>query len=462
MSYLYGDSSPSELQTNFIDFLRDALGYSVQVLEADQRIRDGEAQAVELQRAADAEVARLEALGATVSRAVDGAQLGEAESATARCAEGILRAAADRVRAEIDRVRESVSSEALKLQAAAARQREGCVGALATLLQKHDLPDMVVDMRLEQQGGARYQAWLHARNQFGLSATMQIDVPPTHLLAHVLRLDKLVKQLEVQAPEGGGWLRKEVKLRPQRLDKDYLTELTIGPSESLLKLRANPDGSGAGFDVVVRGEAPRVRLLRPGESEPFDLAEPDAAKIVELQQQLVAGCGELVHSRKGLTEAKLDDMLLKDHPQPRLVVERLLQTIAPTVKEIARRSLTPSELVLKRQLGDGRREEIFVSREELRQKLAPLNDEQRALFAPLGLNGVAAAAPQSAQPATVPLVKRKTPTPTDKPKEPAKDAAPADKPTLDLSGEQAVAVIDDLPTNPGDLLESKLKPAPAK
>ena len=41
MSYLYGDSTPSTLQINFIEFLRDALEFSVQVLTADARIREG-------------------------------------------------------------------------------------------------------------------------------------------------------------------------------------------------------------------------------------------------------------------------------------------------------------------------------------------------------------------------------------------------------------------------------------
>ena len=59
--------------------------------------------------------------------------------------------------------------------------------------------------------------------------------------------------------------------------------------------------------------------------------------------------------------------------------------MAPVVREIAKRSLAPTELVLKRQTGDGRREEIFVSRRDLQMKLRGLGPATRAVFAPLEL-----------------------------------------------------------------------------
>lgn len=45
----------------------------------------------------------------------------------------------------------------------------------------------------------------------------------------------------------------------------------------------------------------------------------------------------------------------------------------------------PGELALKRVLGETQREEIFVSKEELRKKLEPLPAALRGIFAPLQL-----------------------------------------------------------------------------
>jgi hypothetical protein len=60
--------------------------------------------------------------------------------------------------------------------------------------------------------------------------------------------------------------------------------------------------------------------------------------------------------------------------------------------EISRRSGAPGELVLRRDVGDGRREEMYVTKAELWQKLLVLPPERRVAFAALGLSEPAAPA----------------------------------------------------------------------
>ncbi|HEY2746262.1 MAG TPA: hypothetical protein VGL86_16620, partial [Polyangia bacterium] len=86
MTYLFGDSSPSNLDIDYIEFMREALDFSVQVLAAHERMVAGAARAVELKLQGDAEVQRIEGLGATLARAVEAFDIGAAESPTALCA----------------------------------------------------------------------------------------------------------------------------------------------------------------------------------------------------------------------------------------------------------------------------------------------------------------------------------------------------------------------------------------
>jgi hypothetical protein len=388
MTYLFGDSSPSDLQLDYIDLLRDALDFSAQILAADERMLDGTTRAADSRRIADAEVARLETLGATLARAVEGVDVGAPESATAQCAHSLLRSSADLVRAAIERVHAGVAADAARIEDEARRDRERCVEALAAFLKRHDLPSTTSELRLQQQAGNGYAARLYLRGLGDLQAVIELEIPPTHLLAHVARVDKLVERLEIHAPEAGGWLRKEVKLRPQRLDKEFITAFVAGGRESTIHLRTAADGTGEGFDIVLRNDAPRVSLRRIGEGgdlPPFDLDDTDAGKIHELKAQLASAAQDLVGARKALVEAALGDTPLNEHRDPKQLVERLVALMAPVVKEIAKRSLTPTELVLKRQTGDGRREEIFVSRRDLQVKLRGLSERSRALFKPLEL-----------------------------------------------------------------------------
>ena len=72
------------------------------------------------------------------------------------------------------------------------------------------------------------------------------------------------------------------------------------------------------------------------------------------------------------------------------MAERLIGHLAPVVMEISRRSGAPGELVLRRDVGDGRREEMYVTKAELWQKLLVLPPERRVAFGALGLSEPAA------------------------------------------------------------------------
>src|SRR5690606_1167786 len=70
----------------------------------------------------------------------------------------------------------------------------------------------------------------------------------------------------------------------------------------------------------------------------------------------------------------------------------MLMSLAPIVREIRVRSRVPGELVLKRDLGDGRREEVFIPRRDLESKFEVLPYEYQACFSAVGLGGEATSA----------------------------------------------------------------------
>ena len=388
MSYLYWDSTPSTLEVNYIEFLRDAVEFCVQVLLADQRIAEGKARTRALDQATAAEVVKLQKVGALVPKAFEGVPFGEAESAAARCVATIIRSASELVRAATAEARSALDADVARRDADAARERELCVKALEALLVKHDLPEMTSEMHVAL-GGGRYGCRARVTAKFGLEAGVDLEVPANHLFERVVRVDRLAERLDVQVPEVGGWLHKEVKMRAHHLEKHHLTELGIGAAGTTVKLRLAPDGTGPGFDVTFAGQAAPVRVVRVDqhENEAFDAADGDVPKLRALREKLAAAAAELGKHRKAVVEAKMDGVLLRDHGKPALIVERLIDTIAPVVQEIAARSQSVGELVLRRLLGGGRREEIFLSTQELKVKLDPLSADNRALFEPLWAPG---------------------------------------------------------------------------
>ena len=454
MSYLYGDSTPSPLEFNFIEFLRDALDFSVQVLQATERMQKNTQSGNQLRRNADAEVERLEKLGGVVTLAAEGVPSGEPDGATARCAASIVKSAGELVRTEVANVRTALGAEQSRLEGASARERETCVRALEHLLLRHDLPDTQLVLSMTAQGGTRYVGRLRATTPFGVIAMLDVEIPAAHLFGHVLRIDRVMERVEIMAPDAGGWLHKEIKMRPQRMEKLNVVDLTIGINESTLKLRANADGTGAGFDVTIRAEAPRVHATRIGESQevagpPFELSDADGGKIIALYDKLEQAAVELTKKRKALSQVSLDNHALRDHENPAVLVERLVAAMAPVVQEIAWRSRSQTELVLKRLLADDRREEIFVTKAELRKKLDPLPSDLRQAFEPLGLaedgSGPVAKATQQPLPRPMAAPVRKPPTlpPKSEAKlpvaEPARPPSNAATPVVHTSEKTAAA-----------------------
>ena len=63
----------------------------------------------------------------------------------------------------------------------------------------------------------------------------------------------------------------------------------------------------------------------------------------------------------------------------------MVNVLAPIVQEIARRSGAPGELVLRRDVGEGRREEIYITKAELHEKVMSLPHTLRGVFDPFEL-----------------------------------------------------------------------------
>jgi hypothetical protein len=234
-----------------------------------------------------------------------------------------------------------------------------------------------------------------------------------------------------------------VKQKTQHLDKHHVSEFLMSAGGGTLKLRAAADGTGPGFDILFSRQAPRVRMVRAGEKrqdepdQPFEVEDADAQKLLAVYDKLAAGVKSLAGHRRKLLDAKIDGEPMHAHPKPTLLVERLIVSIAPVVQEIASRSQSPGELVLRRLLSGDRREEIFLSKSELKVKLEPLEAGNRALFDPLWVN-----APPPAPPAKTPAP---TPTPpaaravTPEPPESPRPQAVPSRPATPASGVQQPA-----------------------
>src|SRR5579859_1993294 len=217
MEFLYGDSTPSPLKSNFLEFLRDAIDFGVFALHVDDEIGAIEERSRAESKAADDEIERLEGLGAAVASAIDQAPKGGGDSETARCGVKLAAASVEMTEASIAAVREKLEVRRAELSAEEEAHRGACLTALAGLLLPHAPPGATETAQVERGLDRLYTASRVGDTTFGLAWRIDLGIPAGHAFAREAPMEKLAPHVEVHAPEHGGWLKKGVKLKAQRL-----------------------------------------------------------------------------------------------------------------------------------------------------------------------------------------------------------------------------------------------------
>jgi hypothetical protein len=425
MNYLYGDSTASRLKSNFLELLRDAIDFSVFVLQADAKMKAGRAQIKMLGEKAEVETARLERFIASVTQAVRTGDHGESDSPTAKCATRLEAVVVDVHHATLDALRKTLADAIARIEAEEAAGRDECVVALGRLLAPHDPPDGTNVLKLTMGDDQHYKAELAGTSPPELVWKLDVAIPDGHAWATAMRIERLFPHLEIKAPALAGWITKEVKRKPQRIERMVVKSIVDDGSTLRFEVRneATPE---AGFDFAVDvGRKKVTSAARIGASDdasvgPFDPLDDDVPLLVDLATKLRATLAGL--ERKPNVKATFDKADFRVLPSFVDFVVRYVEVLTPIVNEIAKRSLTPNELVLRRPLGNDRREEIFVSKATLREKLAVLPEDLRVLFDPLGLDP-SKEAPKRARPdAEKPAVRSEIP--PSAPPPPRKSGAP--------------------------------------
>ena len=230
MNYLFGDSTPSELTSNFLEFFRDALDFSVHALQADERIRGGERRSQTLRDEADVEIERLTKFISLALEGVDTAEKaagGDLSSPTAACAPKVRDSIEHAQRSSLNAIREQLAAEIARVEADEAATRNACLAALVTLLRPHDPPDAKATVRISLGGAGAYEARRDARAAFGLEWSFGLAIPSDDLWSAPLRVERITQgqPLEIRAPQLTGFFSKEVKVKPQRIERYLITEL---------------------------------------------------------------------------------------------------------------------------------------------------------------------------------------------------------------------------------------------
>ena len=382
--YRYGDGSPFPLDENFIETLTSAVETCTNAFLPLTELDNRRMRAKEARREGDAENTRLADLERVVNEALAAYLAGDrratatqqvAQKLSAAAKQGVLEA-----KRQID-----VRVQGMEAQAAARTVADAVVKALSPFFDAHQLPKSQWIMAWDARG-AECQADAVA-TAGRLSAAFALSPEPYRT---PIRVDQLAEGVVVHMMKKGVF--GKAKPAPVDLGKYVMVAFehtTKGEHIVTLKENANKASAGLRFAVSDRG-ATWVTISMQGnaEGEPNELDSEDVAPVRTLADRAYATLKDLIH-RRSLVELSLGGKPIADLDEPRIVPLELLNQLTPLARTIRDKSRMSGELVLKRDIGDGRREELFVPRATLAAQFARLPFDYRRPFEEMGISGEA-------------------------------------------------------------------------
>jgi hypothetical protein len=378
--YRYGDGTPFPLDENFIETLTSAVEASTNAFVPLSELDGRRDKAKEVRREADKELGRLADLEATVIGSMGPFQPTDAKKPglTQQVAQKLGAA----VKVAVSEARRQVESRvaATDAQAAPRTASDAVVKALQPFFEQQQLPNAKWIMSWDVRGAEPSANAVASAGR--ISANFRLAPDPYRV---PIRVEQLSEGIVVHMMKKGVF--GKAKPAPIDLGKYVMVAFERNAHESIVTLKENPNKSSQGLRfAVTEVGATWVSITAAGDAdgEPNPLDLEDVAPIRLLTERASSTLKDLI-TRRTLVELSLGTTTVGDLEEPRIVPLELLAQLTPLARLIREKSRMPGELVLKRDIGDGRREELFVPRATLTAQFARLPPEYRRPFEDMGI-----------------------------------------------------------------------------
>jgi hypothetical protein len=385
--YLYADSEPFPLSYPFLPTLERFVRSSAGALQALTALRALNRDVAEQRAGAVRDIERLEGFIGDVLAAVEAAGGRTDAQLVGTYAEelrGFIERSsqASRVARERD-LEHNVEEKQKKIETLRATIRER-IGEF--LLNGHfDVADARFRIRL---GEGRYRLWATVTVPPSLEIGYQLAADKLPEWSEARRLGAFVGEMELQVGMKKAWLSRDLTREVVRVDEYILAAAVLDRNRAEVHLRRRADGpsdtlvlflqrTDAGFGAVID---------RPGEgNEParFQAVPEDLPKLETIWQRLHEACSATLDRKQTVDSVVLDGLDVFEDERVVGFINTFIAQYAPVVGEIARRSPAPRELSLKLEHDDGRREEIYLNKDQLASQLNGLDAEVLEQFARL-------------------------------------------------------------------------------
>jgi hypothetical protein len=254
--------------------------------------------------------------------------------------------------------------------------------ALGPFFEEHQLPNATWIMSWDVRGAEPSADAVATAGRISAMFTLTPDP-----YRSPIRVEQLTNGVIVHMMKRGVF--GKAKPAPIDLGKYVVVAFEKGAHEQTITLKESATKASAGIRFsIADGSATWTSISASGDSdgEANPLDSDDLAPIKQLVDRATATLKDLLN-RRTLVDITLGGKQLADLEEPRIIPLEILNQLKPLAITIRQRSRVSGELVLKRDIGDGRREELFVPRATLAHQYARLPMDYRRPFEEMGISG---------------------------------------------------------------------------
>ncbi len=387
--YLFADSVPFSHNFDFISVLEGFVDLAADVLGEARGVRQHQHEIARLRGELAQSVVALHRLeNEVVERAVNMlfSQADPTLEAVAADLDGVARDLCGRSRAEL----QARFDTQISLLCTAIREHEAHMASAvkrffleSELEVTHEgfsllLTDDGYRIRLRQlvEGNITARFEVAAEKTFWSRPRRVSDFVPGLRLGVGMRRRAFSRALRLETRALGDYLIGRIRREGDRMDVSLRKKNETRDSLRILLSRE---------EDRVRGQVLRV----DSPAAPFDIPSEHADRVVALWNALEGVCvGDKV-ARCSVARVSLGDKDVLRGQGAEQLVDYLVAAYRPIVAELLNHGAASGELSLKRDLGDGRREERFATLSHLIEKVSRLDHEQRVRLRGLGLDRAA-------------------------------------------------------------------------
>jgi hypothetical protein len=387
MRYLYGDSVPFPLQYNFLATLEAFTSAAARSVQLDAETRAMQHDILEAASARLKGVEALETFHQAVMRTIQETAARMTQQQTLEYARQVAELAARIVDEHRRNAIATNDRETQHVRMEVDRRRGEIRGALEAFLKVARFPVLAskVSYRWQENHSEMNALYTHPdglMTAFTLTPTRDWQMPR--------KVGEIAQGLDLNVGVKKSWFKGTVAPEVVHVDDFLVSWFEVSEEHCELRLRKKiAEKDTLTFKVRRFDDETVAEVGHPGDpnagSLPPTVESGDKVQLERLWAALRQATIEAQNHRDRLLRVALDGEDVFEADKVLAFVQRIVGLFAPTVAEIAKRSPNKMELSLKLEGDGGRREEIYVRKDDLIAKLQPLADGERKIFAPLQL-----------------------------------------------------------------------------